>query len=54
MNNSKDEAIKKLSMLSHHQKMSAVLDKENDKLGEIRAQKGEKEEIKKIKDSLNK
>ncbi len=54
MNNSEEEALKKLSMLSHYQKMGAVLDKENDKLGEIRAQEGEKEEIQKIKESLNK
>ena len=39
MNNSKDEALKKLSMLSHYQKVGAVLDKE---------------EIQKIKQSLKK
>lgn len=54
MNNSKEEALKKLSILSNYQKMSAVLDKENDKLGELRTQESEKEEIKKIKQSLNK
>ena len=54
MSNSRDAALQKLSMLSNFQKLSAVLNKEDDKLSEIRAQEGEKEEIKQIKESLNK
>ncbi|MCD6109648.1 hypothetical protein J7J83_02730 [bacterium] len=54
MDNSKDEALQKLSMLSNYQKLSAILNKENDKLDEIRAQESEKEEIQKIKQSLKK
>ena len=54
MNTTKDTVLKKLSLLSHFQKVKGVLEKESDKLDEIRAQKLEKEEIRKIKTSLKK
>ena len=49
MSNVREETLQKLSMLSNYQKMSAILNKESDKLGELRAQESEKKEIQKIK-----
>lgn len=54
MDDAKTQALQKLSLLSNFQKISAILNKESDKLGEIRAQESEKEEIAKIKQSLKK
>ncbi len=54
MDDAKTQALQKLSLLSDYQKISAILDRENDKLGEFRAQEKEGEEIQKIKESLKK
>lgn len=50
----KDTVLKKLKALSDYQKLKQVLDKESDKLREIKAKGKEQEEITKIKKSLNK
>jgi hypothetical protein len=50
----KETALKKLKALSDYQKLKQVLDKESDKLNEVKAKGKEKEEITKIKKSLNK
>jgi len=54
MNTTKDVLLKKISLLSHFQKVKSILAKEGDKLDELRAQENEKEEIQKIKSSLKK
>lgn len=54
MSDIKAQTLQKLSILSNYQKINAILDKESDKLGELRAQEIEGEEIQKIKQSLKK